>query len=327
MKFHTAFIGITLVLASCGGPEDRPISEALTSREIGVLLQKNPGYEEAVSMAERFRLSASTADMARANGLTYEALQQFLDARSDKELRNRLQKEADTEWTALYGPTAEQVPGLIARWRDYVDSLRPDRYISVRLLAIDPKESIYGAARVTLEFAPTRGAIDRIKGRFGLFPRHKVHEFDDFSIAKHNNFDFPQGLRNPVVKSTWMRYSIWDIADGDIAYNMYPDRPGLPISELLEKYVFDYSVSELVTDGRELNLSEIYEKVPQSIRNYWETGDEEHPEQTEKQLTDIARELLMPEFVGRTQFIRNYDENYFRKRDSLAAWLVLDRNI
>lgn len=327
MKIHIPFICIALLLASCGGPENRPISEPLTLEEINTLLKKNPDYEEAVGMAERFRLTASTVDMARANDLTYAALQQFIDALSDNELRSRLKKEADTEWTALYGPTAEQVPGLIARWHNYIDSLRLDRYVSVRLLAIDPKESIFGAAKITLEFAPTRGAIDRIKGRFGLFPRHIIHEFDDFSIAKHNNFEFPQGLRGPVRKSTWMRYSIWDISDGDIAYNMYPDRPGLPIKELLEKYVFDYSVSELVMNGRELNFSEIYEQAPQSIRNYWERTDEERPEQTEKLLADIARELLLPEFVERTRYMREYDETYFRKRDSLAAWLVLDRNI
>ena len=197
----------------------------------------------------------------------------------------------------------------------------------MRLLSIDPHESTYGTARVVLEIAPTKGPIDRIEGRFGLFLRDRAHGFDDFSAARHNNFEFKRGLRAPTRITTWMQYSIWDIQDGDIGYNMFPDRPGLPIRELVEKYWFDYSVSELVIDGNRVNYFELYQQVPASIRDYWREDEEERRNREETLYGDIARELLDPDFVERTRFERKYGEDHFRERDSLAAWLVFDHNL
>ena len=70
--------------------------------------------------------------------------------------------------------------------------------------------------------------------------------------------------------------------------------------------------------------SEYYEQVPQSIRKYWGTVEAERRNREEERLGDIARELLMPDFVEQSRYVREYDEAYFRQRDSLAAWLVLD---
>lgn len=319
-----AFISLAGLLTACDGPEARPVSEELSPEEVNALLKKNPDFRESVELADRFRLSASTTELTRANNLSYGDLQQFLDELTDSVVRQRLQAEARAEWEARYGATAAQVPELIGYWHDFVDSLRPERYVDVRLVAIDPGESIYGAATVTLEFTPVRGPVDRFAGRFGLFPRNKEHGFDDFSVARNNNFDFPQGLRAPKRITTRMHYSIWDIADGDIAYNMYPDRPGLPMEKLLEKYWFDYALSRLVVDGREVGLSESYRLVPPSIRNYWNEADDEQPEREEPLLAEIARELIMPDFVEASRYRREYEMRYFRQRDSLAAWMVFD---
>ena len=327
MKPQALLAGFALLLTACGGPENRSVSEELPLEEVNALLKKNPDYQYAVTLAERFRATASTVEKARANDLTYEALQTFLDSLSDSGVRDRLREQADAEWEERYGETAQRIPGLIAHWRHFLDSLRPESYVSVRLLSIDPRESTYGTARVVLEIAPTKGPIDRIEGRFGLFLRDRAHGFDDFSAARHNNFEFKRGLRAPTRITTWMQYSIWDIQDGDIAYNMFPDRPGLPIRELVEKYWFDYSVSELVIDGNRVNYFELYQQVPASIRDYWREDEEERRNREETLYGDIARELLDPDFVERTRFERKYGEDHFRERDSLAAWLVFDHNL
>ena len=181
MKPQALLAGFALLLTACGGPENRSVSEELPLEEVNALLKKNPDYQEAVTLAERFRATASTVEKARANDLTYEALQTFLDSLSDSGVRDRLREQADAEWEERYGETAQRIPGLIAHWRHFLDSLRPESYVSVRLLSIDPRESTYGTARVVLEIAPTKGPIDRIEGRFGLFLRDRAHGFDDFS--------------------------------------------------------------------------------------------------------------------------------------------------
>ena len=181
MKPQALLAGFALLLTACGGPENRSVSEELPLEEVNALLKKNPDYQEAVTLAERFRATASTVEKARANDLTYEALQTFLDSLSDSGVRDRLREQADAEWEKRYGETAQRIPGLIAHWRHFLDSLRPESYVSVRLLSIDPRESTYGTARVVLEIAPTKGPIDRIEGRFGLFLRDRAHGFDDFS--------------------------------------------------------------------------------------------------------------------------------------------------
>ena len=164
MKPQALLAGFALLLTACGGPENRSVSEELPLEEVNALLKKNPDYQEAVTLAERFRATASTVEKARANDLTYEALQTFLDSLSDSGVRDRLREQADAEWEKRYGETAQRIPGLIAHWRHFLDSLRPESYVSVRLLSIDPRESTYGTARVVLEIAPTKGPIDRIEG-------------------------------------------------------------------------------------------------------------------------------------------------------------------
>lgn len=326
MKAQTLTACLVLLLTSCGGPESRSVSEALQLDEVNALLKKNPGYREAVTVAERFRESASTVELARANDLTYAQLQAFLDSVADEASRTRLRNRADEEWNRRHGATARQVPELIAHWRRYIDSLRPESYVSVRLLAIDPKESSYGTARVVLEIAPTKGAVDRVTGRFGLFRRDKEHGAEDFEAARHNTFSFERGLKTPKRIETWMQYSIWEIDDGDIACNASPDRRGIPIDRLLEKYCFDYTLTDLSVGGREIDYLELFEQVPQSVRNYWREGAEERKKREESLYGNIARELIDSSFVEHARFAREFDAAFFRNVDSLAAWLVFDRN-
>lgn len=325
MRLPTLILGIGLLAAGCSGPGGRPVTEELTLDEINGLLKKEPDYNTTIVIAESFRENASTLDKAKANDLTYDRLKKFLDSYYNADVHYRLQTEGEEKWLAAgYGETFRQAEGLIARWQQFLDENKPDSYVKVELTGILPAESRYGTARVMLAITPLKGAVDKVEGSYGLFPQSRKIRFSSFG-SSNNNFSLPEGLRTPVQHLTWLTYSIWDIKDGDIPYNMFPERPGLPLKELLEKYAFDYTVTKLVKGGKEIRFTDIYERIPASIRGYWEAGENEREERMEYYYTQIVRELADPEFIPLSDFLAGYEQEYFRELDPLAAWLMYDR--
>lgn len=313
-------IGLTM---ACAGPENRPITEDMPLDEMNSLLKDEPDYQVAIQIAEAFRKDASTIEMAKINDLTYKGLHTFLKSYLDVDIQSHIEATGEQEWREKFENTYGKVDSLLEYWKKHLDQNKPNSYVRVTLERIDPEESSYGAASVILSITPLKGRVDKVGGSFGLFPRGTSHSFGDFSSARHNNFAFENGLTIPVTHKTWMQYSIWDITDGDIPYSMYPDRKGLPLDELLEKYWFDYNISELVKDGKQIRYADIYLAIPSSIRNYWEEDDMEFWQ--EYRCGEIIRELFDAAFIDRTTYTRDYKQAYYRELDPLAAWLMFDR--
>lgn len=324
MKLLSLLLCATLC-AACSSPANRPITEEIPLDEMNSLLRDSPKYEVIVLLAERFRGSASTPDLARANDLTYEQLYKFFLSYSDTELHNRLTTDAEQQWETRFGSAYAQVDSILGHWNRYLTDNKPDSYVNVELRRIDPAESTYGSAQVEIWVTPLKGALDKVEGSFGLFLRDRAHSFGDFSIARHNTFSFEQGLRTATSCNTGMTYSIWDITDGDIPYNMYPDRAGLPMKELLEKYWFDYAITTLVKDGKAIRLVDVLNNIPDCVSSYWSETDKESVPDDEYLRGRIVRELVDPEFCNRTEYVHDYKEQFFRDKDPLAAWFMLDR--
>lgn len=321
----TLLLSIALLAASCSGPGGKPITEELSLDEVNSLLKKDAAYQAAILLAERFREHASTIDQAKANDLSYDRLTAFLTNLYDIEVRQRFHREGEEKWIAAYGESYERVDSLIEAWQHYLDENRPESYVKVDLAAVIPGESTYGSAKVVLEITPLKGPVDKVAGAFGLFERDKAHGFGEFSPSRHNTFECDNGLRGSVRLPAWMGYNIWGITDGDLPYNMFPDRPGLPLDKLKEKYLFDYTITTLIKDGKSIRFADIYDDVPYSIRNYWSADEKERDERSEYYYGQIAQELIDPDYVSCSDFIEAYEENHYRELDPLAAWLMFDR--
>lgn len=326
MKLRTLIFVLGLLAAGCAGPGGRPITEELTLEEINGLLKKDPEYQTTVMLAETFREKAPTPDKAKATELTYDRLHKFLASYYNADVRYRLQTEGYEKWAAAgYAQTYDRADSLIAYWQDYLDENKPDSYVKVSLAAILPANSRYGSAEVLLDITPLKGSVDKVEGSFGLFKHGQTHSFGDFGPARHNRFSLEEGLRAPVRQKEWMGYSIWDITDGDIAYNMFPDRPGLPVKELLDKYDFDYTITTLIKEGKPIRFVDVLERIPMSVRSYWSAGGEKQEQMEEYYYTGIVQELVDPDFIPRSEYISDYEQNYYRELDPLAAWLMLER--
>lgn len=326
MKLRTLLTSLVLLSVGCAGPGGRPITEELPLGQINALLKKNPDYRATIRIAERFRTKASTVDLARANDLTYDRLHEFLESYFDADVRNRFRSEGEQAWDeAGFGASYAKVDSLLDLWQRYLDENKPDSYVKVDLAGIIPAESSFGTARVLLDVIPLKGPVDEVAGSYGLFERNKSRGFGDSGVAGNNTFRLEKGLRTPTRIQAWMTYSIWGIRDGDLPYNMYPDRPGLPLKKLKEKYCFDYTITTLVKDGKSIRLADVFEKVPSSIRNYWSASEKELDPNSEYYYGCIAKELVDPDFVCCTDYARNYETDRFREMDPLAAWLMIDR--
>lgn len=319
---RTLFCILTALTAACAGPGSRSITEELSPAELNRLLVKQPRYQTAVVAAGRFRERASEIQLAEAFEITYDRLHEFLTAFYDDALRMRLEEEGESAWRKAYGGEYDRADSLVAYWQEYLDTRRPESYVKVGLSAVDPSESTYGTARVVLNVIPLKGAVDKVAGSFGLFSRGRSHSFGDFSSARHNNFEFVRGLEHPETCRTWMHYSVWDIRDGDIPYDMFPENKGLPLDELLEKYEFDYTITELVQDGETIEYAEILNSVPISVRDYW--SDPLRDERKETHYGEIVRELTDPEFPDRENFRSEYVKNYYLDLDPPAARLMYE---
>ncbi len=315
------FVSATLGV-SCAGPGARSITEELTPAELNRLLVKQPDYQTAVVAAGRFREQATEIERAEASGMTYDRLHDFLAVFRDEALRGRLAEEGEQEWREKYGAEYDRADSLVAFWQEFLDTHKPESYVRVELAAIDPAKSTYGTARVVLKVRPLKGAVDEAAGSFGIFPRGRSHGFGDFSSARRNRFGFGKGLTRPETVETWMNYSVWDIRDGDIPYNMFPENKGLPLAELLEKYDFDYTITRLVKDGRTIRYADIWDSVPASVREYWSDGRRE--ERNEALCGRIVRELIDAEFPDREEYRSEYVKKYYYDLDPLAARLVYE---
>lgn len=313
---------LAIFTAACTGPGSRSVNEEIPFDELNRLLVKEPDYQTAVVVAERFRETASAIQRAKANDLTYRRLHEFLKDFLDTDLRLRLEVRGDEEWAEKYGAEYDRADSIAAYWQNYVETHKPESYVKVELSEIIPAESSYGTARVVLTVTPLKGPVEKVTGTFGLFPQGQKHRFGDFSPARHNLFEFNGELTSPTAHETWMNYSIWDIRDGDIPYTMYPDNPGLPLTELLEKYIFDYSVTSLVKDGETIQYADVWYAVPASVRNYW--SDEQQGEHREALRGEIVRELVDAGFPDRGTYRFGYVRQYYYNLDSLAAWLMYE---
>lgn len=319
---YLLYCALAIFTAACTGPGDRSVNEEIPLDELNRLLVKEPDYQTAIVVAERFRETASTIQRAKANDLTYRRLHEFLTEFLDADLRTCLEVRADEEWAGKYGTAYDRADTIAAYWQNYVETHKPESYVKVELTGIVPAESSYGTARVVLTVTPLKGPIEKVAGTFGLFPRGQAPSFGDFSPARHNFFEFNEGLKGPTRREAWMNYSIWDIRDGDIPYTMYPDNPGLSIEELLEKYVFDYSVTTLEKDGKTIQYADVWYAVPASVRAYW--SGKQHEEHKEALRGEIVRELIDAEFPDRETYRSGYVRQYYHDLDSLAAWLMYE---
>lgn len=319
MKLLTPIL-CAVLLGSCSSPAQRPVTEPIPLDEMNLLLKDKPDYGPVLMLAEKFRTQAGTLEMARANDLTYKALHDFYKSYTNSELHNRLGIQATREWTERFGAAYDRTDSIIDRWKAFLDENKPDSYVRVELQSILPAESSYGSAGVVLRVTPLKGPVDRVEGSFGLFKHGQRHYFGDVGPARGNTFSFTGGLSAPATCRTTMGYSIWDIHDGDIPYTMYPDRPGLPLSELLEKYDFDYTVTTLVREGRQIRFADIYGQIPSPVRNYWQEKDKETYDEYLR--GEIVRNLVDSAFTDRSDYVRNYVTDYFRKQDELALWVL-----
>lgn len=323
MKPARTLLWICIALATaCSGTGKRSVVEEIPSSELNRLLIKRPDYQTAIVVAGRFREQASEIERAKASELTYDRLYEFLDAFYDDTLRLRLGEEGARVWREKYGTTYARVDSLVASWQEFLDNHRPENYVKVELVSIDPAESTFGTARVVLNVVPLQGAVDKVAGSFGIFLRGRSHSFGEFSSARHNRFEFGNGLKQPQSSRTWMHYNVWEIRDGDIPYNMFPENKGLPLGELLEKYDFDYTVTELVKDGKSIDYANIRDSVPTSVRNL--LNDPQREVRKELLYGRIVRELIDPDFSDREACRAEYVKSYYFDLDPLAAWLMYE---
>ncbi|WP_295962308.1 hypothetical protein [uncultured Alistipes sp.] len=82
---------------------------------------------------------------------------------------------------------------------------------------------------------PLKGTVDREESSYGLFTQGQKFRFGSFG-SSNNNFSLPERVRIPVQHQTWQTYSIWNIKDGNITYNMFPEYPGLPLKEVYDRF-------------------------------------------------------------------------------------------
>lgn len=315
MRFHALLLFVAAVLSvGCGGPGGRSITEELPLDAVKNLLKKNPKYAVVVEMAEQFRQTASTTKQAQMSELTYERLCDFMTSYYDDDLRDKLEVEAGAQWIAQYGPQSNQVDSLLDYWKVYLENNKPSSYVRVELVQLDRSTVGTGSVRVVLKVIPLKGAVEKVAGRFGIFPHNDLaNRFSDYGIARNNDLNIEK-LTAPQSVDTWLTYSVFNIEDADLQ--------NMSVAELQRKYSFDYNISSLSRGGEVISYGKVYNTVPYEIRSYWE---EKKLESRDEFLRgQIVRELVDPAFVTQSSFIINYREEYHRNIDPLAAQFVID---
>ena len=108
MKNLFYLITITLLLASCSSPLDKPIVEPLTVEELRSVSEKDTSFIEFYEGIQNFRQSffAEDINQVKYGDISYNQLRDYIEYRSDTTFTKPIIEKSTEEWNNKFIPLA-----------------------------------------------------------------------------------------------------------------------------------------------------------------------------------------------------------------------------
>ena len=302
-------------LSSCGGLENKPITEPLSLDERQELAMKDFKYVEVFALIDYVEnnKSITSSDTKTMSKLTYRQLNNFLSKWVD---RNNIQSKIDAyeeEWTKQFEAYIPKVDSINDEWLAFMKAHNPETYLKLELVDItDKTDIVWGIVKAKIRLTPISGTLSNLNAYFGL----------DESMLNRNHLMVNETFSDPITREVDMKFNhIYDI-DMDKISN-------LPIDELLKEYSFTTRIDRLTVDGKDINPAEAYFQIPSPITDMWKKAPGKGKEWKDKDDKEfhywrIITQLIDPSMPSKLDYINTKIIQDAYNDDNVAAGFYYD---
>lgn len=290
-----------VMMTSCSGPGDKPITEHLSDKEMQQL--SSNGYHAEV-LGLHARLTPEMKEKMK--GMTYKTVNAYVDAF----FKGR--ERAETAWQELYQSKLDSVPLIMRALERKVEENLPDK----KYATVDWKTSLSEEGRL----------IDKADIVFTITPKQPIEEFfltyglvskEDSSTVKRlstlineHNTVHGKDLTKPSQFKAVLNYRDADIDEDD--FNR------LTSKQLKDKYYWVMKV-RMKVNGEWHSRHDYVEQLPMSMRLYWRdriSSPSWEPNLKEMRTREVAEEYFGIEIPDKQEYINSIQEEIAKEQST-----------
>jgi hypothetical protein len=294
---------ISLLLASCSSPLDKPIVEPLTVEELRSVSKKDTSFIEFYEVIQNFRKSFFIEDVnqVKYGDISYKQLQKYIAYSADTTFANPIIEKSTAEWNEKYGNYEHELDSLKNYWQKYLKENSLMSYVKIEFDHIDKERYSYNNdikdVNLALKLTPLKGKIQQVSFVYKI--KSKLQSDESENIYE-SIFDDNRGsciLTSPFSKAV-VRY--WEVN-----YTLEKKLKYMSTAEFKRDYNIIFEVSKIRVNNK--NISEDDLLIPSVMEDYFK-----YPSLYED---DVIKYYFNPAYVSDWEFIRKAIDNELRNKD------------
>ena len=306
-----AALVLNISLTSCSSLEDKPITEPLSMDERNQLIAKDVNYAFVFGIldyVEQHRnVPLTSSEKKTMSGLSYKRLNKFMSEWQSGDKKKEIEEKYEKEWNRKYDAYCNKVDSINDYWLDYIKTFNPENYVKIELVDILDKTDVFlGYVKVLLRLTPLKGSVSNVEAYFG---------FD--GMMGRNPLNVTESFSSPITKEAWMNFNYAFDTDASKVNE-------LPVDKLLEIYPFKTNITGVASNGKVIEYTDGYFKIPRSVRSMWEKAPargKEWKDESEKKskYMGVITELIDPDMEYEIDYVHERFKRDAYEDDSLAA--------
>jgi len=294
---------ITILLASCSNPLDKPIVEPLTVEELRSVSKKDTTFIEFYEGIQDFRKSFFIEDInqVKYGDISYKQLQKYFAYSVDTTFTKPIIEKSTMEWNGKYGNYEHELDSLKNYWQKYLKENSLMSYVKIKFDHIDKERYSYNNdvkdVKLALKLTPLKGTIQQVSFTYKIKSKLQSDESENIyaSILDDNRGSciLTSPFSRPVV-----RY--WEVN-----YTLEKKLKNMSTTEFKRDYDIIFEVSKVRVNSK--NISEDDLLIPSVMEDYLK-----YPSLYED---DVIKYYFNPEYVSYWVYIRKAIDNELRNKD------------
>jgi hypothetical protein len=303
MKNILYLLTITLLLASCSSPLDKPIVEPLTVEELRSVSKKDTSFIEFYEEIQGFRKSFFVEDLnqVKYGDISYKQLQKYIAFGDDTTFTKPIIEKSTAEWNEKYGNYEHELDSLKLYWQNYLKENSLMSYVKIEFDHINKERYSYNNdikdVNLAFKLTPLKGKIQQVSFSYKIKSKLQSDETESIyaSILDDNRGSciLTSPFSRPVV-----RY--WEVN-----YTLEKKLKYMSSAEFKRDYNIVFEVSKVRVNNK--NISEDDLLIPSVMENYLN-----YPTLYE---ADVIKYYFNPDYVSYWEYIRKAIDNELRTKD------------
>jgi len=299
-----------ILLSSCNSLEDKPITEPLSLEERQQLVEKDIDYMfvfGVIDVMEKYRSPITSSEKKSMSELSYRRLKEFMSKWTLGDDVDAKKAEYEKEWKSMYESYCVKVDSINDYWLEYIQAYKPENYLKIELVEIIDKTDVFlGYVKVRLRLIPLKGSISDVEAYFGLD-----------GMMGRNPIKVSESFSSPITMESWMSFNQ--------AFNIDASKVNdLPIGELIKIYPLKTNITELSCDGKAIEYTDGYFKIPSCIRDMWSVAPAKGKEwdkeyEKESNYLRVIKDLIDANMPSEYDYVNDRTKKQAYDYDKLAA--------